>query len=311
MNPLIKFDPKSGMFVASSTDAYEQMNALVRSTGRSGDLNEHKAMGATIIPPIAMVAAYSEWTNLFFVDTPVNFGEIIRVAVNNKIAIAMHTSLNGEPMLVRPGRKYTTINAWQTIDAGLEISWDDMKAAGWPLVETKMLEVGEVLARKRDTAGKAILDAAVSTSSHAVTSTGSVLTKTAVDTVIKAAAAEGWQLDRVAINPSTMMDQTNWVWTNNNGLWQTSPALGDQVLTKGRISNYGGLNWYENVNIPTDKVYFSAAPAVTGAKRFKIGETRNASDSDIFKRVDYHVYDETWSYYIQNPYPVWCITISA
>ena len=306
----IKFDFQKGRFVASE-DALKHINLLLRQTGDSGDQETHKAMASTIIGPVLQIAEYEEWTSIFFAEQPVGDGEIVRIAYHKPVSTALFTSLNGEPLFSRPSRRYGSIE-YSSIDAGLEIGWDDMRNAGWNVLERCIMDTGSELARKRDAMGKAILDAAATASSHTSNSTGSAMSKDAVDLVFKSAAGLGWKIDRVAINSGTIMDMTNWVLPANS-MWRDSvpSGMGEQVVLNGYVSNYGGASWYAKTSVPSDKIYFSASPQKTFAKKFTRGDRRQASDINIFKRTDYHVWDETLSYYILNPYPIWCVTITS
>ena len=48
-----------------------------------------------------------------------------------------------------------------------------------------------------------------------------------------------------------------------------------------------------------------------GAYHFTLGETREAQDIDIRKRVDLMTWDEANGYYLGNPYAIWKIAITA
>lgn len=299
---------KDGRFEASA-DAIARVNELLRSTATSGEREDHIAMGSTILGPVLQVAEYEAWTDIFFSPLNIGDGEILRIAHHKPIATALSTSLNGEPLFTRPGRKYSSLD-YASIDAGLEIGWDDMRNAGWPVLERLMIDAGQTLARKRDALGKAILDSAVSTSSHSSNSTGNLLNKAAVDLVFKSAATLGWKIDRVAVNSGTIMDMTGWV-QSANAMWQYPTEMGAEIMRNGFVTNYGGASWYAYSSVPTTQVYFSASPEKTFAKKVRRGDLRTASDIDIRKRIDMHVWDETLGYYLGNPYAIWRINITS
>lgn len=309
MAPRIRFDTKSGRFTFASQNDLTDINELLRRTGASGSRDEHVAMAAAIIGPIKQVADYNEWTRGFFTSRPVTPGEIIRIAVTKPSVIALSTSVNGEVLFTRPNRSYSTID-YQSMDTGIEVGWDDLRAAGWNLMSGLIKEAGEALARKRDTAGKAILDAAVTLASHSTNSTGNVLAKSVVDAVFKSAASLGWKITNVTINSGTIMDMTNWVMPSNS-MWEMPTELGSDIVRQGYVSNYGGATWTAFQSAPATEVYFTASPEDMAAYHFTLGETREAQDIDIRKRVDLMTWDEANGYYLGNPYAIWKIAITA
>ncbi len=309
MAPRIRFDTKSGRFTFASQNDLADINELLRRTGASGNREEHVAMAAAIIGPIKQVADYNEWTRGLFTVRPVTPGEIIRIAVTKPSVIALSTSVNGEVLFTRPNRSYSTID-YQSMDTGIEVGWDDLRAAGWNMMSGLIKEAGEVLARKRDTAGKAILDAAITLASHSTNSTGGVLAKSVVDAVFKSAASLGWKIQNVVINSGTIMDMTNWVMPSNS-MWEMPTEMGQDIVRQGYVSNYGGATWTAFQSAPSTEVYFTASPEDMAAYHFSLGETREAQDIDIRKRVDLMTWDEANGYYLGNPYAIWKIAITA
>lgn len=306
--PLVRFDPKEGRFVAASERGFQDLDALIRATVDSGDIAQHKALGATIIGPIKQVAAYQEWTNGFFQPRNIVDGEVVRIALTRPTMIALYTSTAGEVLFTRPGRKYTTIE-YMSMDTGLEVGWDDLRNAGWNVMESLLVEKGEQLARKRDAAAKAVLDAAATASGHTSNSTGNVLTRAAVDLVFKSAARAGFRITKVALNSGTIMDMASW--TNvSNAMWSMPENLGNQIIQNGYVTNYGGADWMAYTSISNTEVYFTASPMDCGAYNWR-GDTRDASDVNIVKRTNLYAWDETNGYYVGNPYGVWKITITS
>jgi hypothetical protein len=301
---------KNGQFVYEA-DALRKFNDLARLVGQSSDRSLHEMIASTIIPPITNVVAYEEWTNIFFREYPVDLNNLPRIAVDNPSMIALYTSPTGEAMFVRPGRTtYSTISL-SMIDAGLEIGWDDMAMAGWNIFERKVSEVGQELARKRDELGKTVIDAAVAAvAGHVITVTGGKMTKAGVDSVIKAASSAGWNLTTVVVHPTTFMDMTDWVWSSATHLWE-NPVKDAELLTTLRVANYGGLNWVPKLYCPTDRLYFSCGPEVTGGYRWTAGGLRTATDMDIKKKTDRHIWDQKLGHSLLNPYAIWALDITA
>jgi len=309
MEPVIRWDTKSGRFVFASREKEIAFNELLRRTGESGDREKHVAMAAAIIGPIKTVADYTEWTKSLFAPRPVTLGEVVRIAVRKPSVIALTTSVNGEVLFTRPSRSYATID-YQTMDTGVEVGWDDLKGAGWNVMGDLVKEAGEALARKRDTAAQAILDAAVALSSHSTNSSGGVLAKSVVDAVFKSAATAGWRITNVVINSGTVMDMTGWT-APANSMWDMPTEMGADIVRQGYVSNYGGAVWEAYQSAPAASIYFAASPEDMGAYKFTLGETREAQDIDIKKRVDLMTWDESNGYYLGNPYAIWKIAITA
>jgi len=307
MKPMIKFDRQSGHFVSASDGGIEAITDLFRRTGMSGRREDHIAMAAAVIGPIKQVADYMEWTKDIFSPRPVADGEIVRIAHKRPSVIALNTSINCEVLFTRPRLKYSTIE-YQTMDTGIEVGWDDLKGAGWNVMEDLIFEAGQALARKRDTQRQAVLDAAVAISSHDEESTGMVMAKSVVDGIFRDAADLGWKIEKVLINSGTIMDMTDWAKASNS-MWEMPMELGNQILQQGFVTNYGGAQWIASQSTPATKIYFLASPSDMGALSFAPGVTREAHDIDIRKRVDLFTWDETNSSYLGNPYAVWRIYI--
>jgi hypothetical protein len=304
----ITFD--NGNFVFAG-DARERIDAQLRRVGMGGDVNQHKMLADMIIPPIRLVADYQEWTRMFFEQRNIGPRDNVRIALEEPGVIALYTSPNGEVFFTRPGITTYVSPSYLMIDSGLEIGWDDMASAGWDVLGRKVLETGEEFARKRDVQGQSFLDAAaVAVSGHAATVAGGVMTMAAVDAILKAASAAGWDITQIAVNTATVMDMKSWVWGSEQHLWM-QPTNDQLVLQKFYASNYGGASWYAFRSVPTNYVYFSGTPAQMGSKRYLQGGTRTASDVDIKKRVDLYTWDEKWGHYIENTYPLWRLEITA
>jgi len=292
----------------------EKLNAHLRRIGLSGDKRMHEMLATTILPPIKQTADYVEWTKVFYQSYDVGNPALdsVRIAVDNPSMMALYTSPTGSVEFVRPGRTTYVAPSYKMVDAGLEIGWDDMASAGWDILGAKIKEVGEELARKRDEQGLAILDAAAETvSDHAPDTSGGAMTKAGVDAIFRAAATAGWQIKNVVINSGTIMDMSDWVWSDASHLWDMPRELGNSLLKDFYVSGYGGANWFAFKEAPAAKVYFAAEPAACGAYRWRWGGTRTATDINIVRRTDLYTWDEKWGHYWGNPYALWRMDITA
>lgn len=307
MKPMIRFDTKSGRFVSASDGGMEALTDLIKRTGASGRRADHEAMAAAVIGPIKQVADYQEWTKGIFAPHPVADGEIVRIALKRPSVIVLNTSLNGEVLFTRPRLKYTTIE-YQSMDTGIEVGWDDLKGAGWNVMEDLIVEAGQALARKRDAARVAVLDAAAVLSSHDEESTGLVMAKSVVDGIFKEAAQLNWKIQSVYVNSGTIMDMADWALPATT-MWETPPEMGAQIVKQGYVTGYGGANWMAYPEVGATYVYLLASPSDMGALSFSPGTVREAHDINIKNRTDLFTWDETNSTYLGNPYAVWRIHI--
>ena len=174
-----------------------------------------------------------------------------------------------------------------------------------------MEETADSMARRRDVAGKAMLDAAIaSASGHSTTSSGSVLTKTAVDAIIKAAAQIGFPVTQMALNPGRIVDMTAWTFGTTSAIpWSFAPEdARQQIFRQLYAEGYGGLRYIFSHNIAMTTVYLSGDPPDTGYHQDH-GQAQAMSDVNIRDGVDEHVIREDDAYYVGNVNNVWSITI--
>lgn len=285
-----------------------QINADLRALAANTDREYHALFAQRIFNPIRTKAEYVEVYDIFFQTYEISPGEIVRIAQADYIGVAFYTSADGETMFVRPGRKYATVS-WRMVSTGMEFGWDDLAEAGWPMLQFYIGQAGEELARKRDDRAKTVIDSSISgQSGHTVTSSG-VLTRSAVDSVIRAAATNKFPTTLAVISPATAMDMANWT-SPANSMWQMPEGYGEQIIKRGWVSNYGGLEWHSRLFASTTTVYFGGDPAANGCYRFIKGGVRTGSETDIVKRVDRYVWDEKWSHYIDGGQALYKINIS-
>ncbi|MGQ9458902.1 MAG: hypothetical protein ACUVS5_11555 [Anaerolineae bacterium] len=299
-----------GRELAFTDDARRVLDEAARALGASPDVNEHALFGERLYGPIDTLARYQEWGQFFFTQERANPNEVIRIIRDPYAVTAFEVSPSGEFYFNRPGYSYATIE-WHTFRAGLEVTWRQLKFSGFSILERKMREVAEELARKRDALRKAALDAAVaSISNHSVSVSGGVLTKAAVDSVLVDAMSNGYQLTIAAINSGRVVDMTGWT-VSNVPLWQMLPDdLSRDMFQNLWVSGYGGVNWLASPSVPYNTVYLSAGPAETGWEWQSSGGVTHASDVDIRKGADYHVWEQDVAVHVENPYAVYRIVIS-
>lgn len=306
-----KIEVKNGQFAVSAS-ARERIDEIMKQTGATDDPRVHRLMAEKIFPPIKQMADYVEWTKLFYEPVSVAPGEIVRQAIDTPTAVALYNSIDGQVLFTRPGRGTYVSPEFVMVDTALEIGWDDLLEAGWDVLGTKMSECSQELARKRDEQGQLILDAATAVAAgHQPTVGGGLMTKAAIDSIFKLAAAKSWKIDRVVLNTGTIMDMTSWVLPANSMWANMGDGHGEEIMRQGFVTNYGGAAWYAYHTVPANFIYLSASPQVCGAKRWKKGGTRTASDINIVNKTDLHTWDEKYGHYWGNPFAVWRLGITA
>lgn len=286
-----------------------KINALLRRTAQSNRAEDHLMMGQALVEPIRKVAEYKRWTNIFFMQQTVEPGQDNAVPLDDYTAIAFVSSPTGQVFYTRPGRQYTRPD-FSLYDAGIEIGWDDMAEAGWNLLARKQVEAAEEIARKIDTDAQSVIDAAVVAASKTSTVATS-MTKSAVDTIIRAMADIGFPPTIAAVNPGTFMDMSDWVFPASNGVWLAPDSVTEELWTQGFSARYGGINWYVHHSVPKARVYFSAGPEYFGWEQTK-GQSpyRTGSDVNITKRVDLFTYDTKKAFVAGNNYSMYRLSIT-
>jgi len=231
-----------------------------------------------------------------------------RVPVDSYLSVGFYTSPTGQVHYVRPGRAYTRPD-WTAITAGIEIGWRTQSQAGWNLLARKQLEATEELARKTDSLAQTALNASITASGNTTaTAAGGVLTKAAVDTALATMAARGFPAKIVVCNSADAMDMTNW--TLANSLLRWTPEQVGELTTALYWASYGGATWLASPWAPASTVYLCAGPDKTGYHQTR-GGLITASDIDITKMVDRHIYYKEDAFYVANDYALHTITVTA
>lgn len=277
--------------------------------------DSHELLAQTIVEPIEKVVPYVEmFFPTFFVEQNYGPTEDNKIPVEDIVTLAFETSDDGAIMYTRAGFTWTrpTFIRW---DVGIEVNWFDLEKAGWNLLARQMRYATYDLARKRDRIGRALIEASLQPAS-VFNITGGKLTKTAVDALLKYQASIGFPMQRVLLNPGTLMDMAGFNWaapntgTGPNGFF-TPPEMARELVQTLHIMNYGGAEWYTNVNASTTEVYFGTAPAQIGWHQTR-GEMRRASDIDITNKRDIHaIIDQEHAGYVGNVYGLAKIGIGA
>ena len=280
---------------------------LMKRAGSSHDRDFHQLVGQGIREPIRQLAAYQSWTDMFFVPWNLSDTDDNRIPIDDPIAVAWITHPEGEVFPVRPNLKWTRPE-FSMIDAAVEIPWDTMSAAGWPILRRKMTECAEELARQKDSLGQTILNTAVTGLAGHTSTVATAISKTSIDAIFKSAAQIGFPIRQVAINSGDVLAMR--AWTGNTFGLQTLPDEEvRQLLYRGYIGEYGGAAWYAHHSVPTGYVYFSGNPEAVGYHQTR-GGTRTASDVDIRQKIDIHTMDEKHAWYVANAYNLWRLQIT-
>lgn len=304
MDYALQFDPRSRRFLVTP----DHRRLITEAIERDLASGNHTMMAQEMIGPIRQVAVYYSWTDDLFNHRQVGFNDRPRVALQSYTAQAWVSSPDGVALYTRPGRSYVVPEATR-IMAGVKVGWDDLRAAGWDLMEMHIQQAGEELARKRDELAKQVLDAFFA-ANPARTVGAASLTRAAVDLVIKNAITDKFPVSRVIVNPARILDMATW--TNvTSTMWSNLPErYGEQIVRQGYITEYGGLTWITRDYCPADEVFFVGDPAANGMFHFIFGEGQANTDEDIHHGVTYTVWRETHGYMIAGGMALWRILIS-
>jgi len=290
-------------------DQREVFMNLLRRTRDIEDKNKRlKAFSEIIYPPIRKVADYMEWTQYFFVPQTVKPGTFVRISQDEYTAYAFMSSPDGGIMYTRPWRKYTTME-WSQIRCGMEFEWN-IADWGWDVVSTKLMEVAEELARRRDELRQPLLTAAAISQAGHMPTVATVLTKASVDAIIKSSTTAGFPVTQVALNTGTLMDMSGWTLPANSMISGSVPqSVGGDILTRLYTNGYGGLTWIANHSIPANYAYFSG-PANKIGWFWSNGGPRNVSEQDIDRDVDKHTWRQEVGAHVEGTQWVWLLEIT-
>ncbi len=278
---------------------------LASLAGRDAAAEMRQQFASAFVEPIMQIIPYVELYSRFFMPVTYQYGEDNALPVEDNLVLVAYSSHPQTGVFyTKPGYKFTrpTFQTWTT---GAKIPWNLMQVAGWNVLARQMNYLTWEMAKKRDAAAKAVLDAAVP-ATHQMSVTGG-LTKTMVDNVIRGSNQIGFPVRTAVINPSRLMEMQSWTWTSGVLF---DEELSKQLITNLYYGNYGGLSWYAHPNVPVNTVYFGGDATQIGWHQMR-GTPRNDSAIDITNGVDlYTIRDAEHSWYIQNGLTLWTITIS-
>lgn len=308
-------DPSDGKIAVMGSAGYhtalDAIQELMRKTGLSDRREDHELMAQGVREPIRTLARYKQWTNIFFVDWALGPAEDNRIPLDNPIGSAFISSPEGRPQYITPGvQQYTRPNFFET-KAGLQIFWAQLRTAGWPILQRRMEEAADDLARRLDVKARAILDAAIATASgHRTSISGGSLTKAGLDSVLKSAAQIGFPIVQAAINPGRLMDMTGWTQGSTSAIphFFAPESAREQVFRQLWADGYGNIRWFISHSVPMNSVYLSGDPAAVGYHQ-NHGQAQSASDIDIDLGLDKHVVRQEDAYYVGNQYNLWEVFI--
>lgn len=282
-----------------------QMLARLVGTG-ANILAERQAFAAAAVEPVLKIIPYVEMYNRFFMQVNYQQGEDNALPVEDHlVAVAYSSHPQTGIQYVKPGYLFTR-PTFSTFTTGVKIPWNTMAKAGWNVLARQMNYAAWEMAKKRDTAAKAVIDAAVPVT-HQMSVTGS-LTKTSVDNIIRGSNQIGFPVRFAVINPGRLMEMQSWTWGGTGFFIPQNVA--QELIDNLYYGNYGGVQWYAHPYAPVNTVYFCGDPATVGWHQTK-GTPRNDSAVDIDLGVDKYAYrDAEHSWYIQSGLSLWTLTVT-
>lgn len=293
---------------AQYNSSIESIQAMMREIGNSTDVATHQALGAATAAPIRTLARYKAWTQIFFAEDMRGPADDNRIPVDQPIGKAFATTPEGRPQMIRVGVQQFVRPTFTMLSTGLEIGWGTLKTAGWAILQRKMEESSDDLARKVDAKAKSALAAAL-LAGQTVSSSGSLL-KSAVDYVIKQSTLQGFPVVQAAINTARMQDMSGWTNGSTSALpfiW--GPDKGEELFKNLYAQGYGNIQWFLSHSVPYTEVWLSGAPAEVGYHQSH-GGPQSASQVDVMRMVDQHITYQDDAWYVGNAYNVWKINIT-
>jgi len=307
----ISFDKKAGQFVIASQYSPEKVDAMLREIAyeaQSGvDIQDtHAMLAQNIVEPIRQTVPYVEMYSMFFTKQTIGELEDNAIPIEDIPTVVWETHRDGQVMFVRANYRWTR-PSFTTFDYGIEVSWDDLRRAGWNYLERQMRYAAEGLARKRDVKALAVLVAAIP-DGHADTVSGGSLTRASVKSLLKEAATIGFPMTQCLVNAGTVTDMAEWTFPTGQ---QAPDGAQDQLVQNLYLGSYGGCSFIANPHASTTVLYFSG-PAVNTGYNQQRGSFKTASDVDIRKKLDLHaVYDMDHAWYVGNGYNLRSLTITS
>jgi hypothetical protein len=272
---------------------------------KSHDQRERMAlMAQAIIEPIEQVVPYVEMYRPFFMDLHYTALEDNKIPVEDIVNMAWETVADGGSLYTRVGSIQWVRPSFEKWDTGVRVPWESLEYAGWNFLARQMRRATEAIARKHDIAAKLVADASIDAQAgHHVGVAGGLLTKAAVDSIIKTSHGIGFPVTQALVNTGVMTDMVQADWfgpTNTGGIPMLYEKNVEELLTNLYIGSYGGVSWWSNPNCPTGHAWFGGPANQIGYHQTK-GEVRTVSDIDIDFREDKHlIIDMYHAWYIGN-----------
>lgn len=295
-----------GAPIYDGEDYTAEVDALLATmaTGNADVLAARQSFGAAIAEPIQQLIPYVEQFDRFFMPQTIGDTEDNLVAVEDITNSAYQSHPRSEIIFNEPGYRYTR-PSWSTFQTGFKISWNTLRFSGWNILARQMNYTAWELAKKRDTAAKAVVDAAIPTN-HKLTVTGG-LTKAAIDEVIRRSNQIGFPVKGVIINPGRLMEMQGWTWGATGFFIPQNVA--QELLDNLWYGNYGQLKWYASPHAPYSTVYLYGDASQIGWHQRK-GSPRNDTQVDVLQGEDDYMYRDSYhAWYIQTGLALWDITI--
>jgi len=290
-------------------DAIRGIQDLMRETAATMDRSAHQTFGAALLPPIRLLARYKAWTQEFLMPQSFELGEDNRIAIDAPLGSAFLTAPGGRIEYVTPGVQRYVRPTFSEISGGLFIHWSTLEYAKWNVLQRRLEEIADAMAKKKDDLVKPVLDAAIASVGHTVTSSGS-WTKASIDTVYAQAAGIGFPITHVAINPQRRADMANWT----NGSTSALPVFfspedaRQEVYRQLWYTGYLNLRYFESKDVPLNTIYLAGDPPETGYVQDH-GAIKSVSDMKVEDRGDLHLFWMDVAAYVANPYNLWAIQI--
>jgi hypothetical protein len=291
----------------------EDVDELLRQYGKGqgSDIKaEHTMFAAAITEPILQAVPYKRWTDKFLMKVNYGLMEDNRIPREYYVSTAWQNGPDAEALFVRPGFGFTRPN-FVDFQTGIEMPWSVMEYSGWNILGRMMERATEELARKIDLLVQAALDAAVDGQpGQGSVVAGGLMTKAAIDAVVKAGNALGFPVRTALVNSGTQTDMSAW----SGGPFYNAalpPTTVQQILQTLYLGEYGGISFFNSPFVPTNFVYFTGPPNATGYEQTR-GSGKTASDVDIRKRIDIHaVWSAPISISVENALNVRRLKIAA
>jgi hypothetical protein len=312
MQIIRRYTQKGFEFKAGEQDALPQVDAFYRDLAEkmyktpSPDNNELFAY--QVVEPIREVKEYSRWTLPFFRRVPEDLMNPRRFASDSYTAVSFTMSPDGNPRMVRPAR--TTYQGVEPIryETGLEFDLDQVRNAGWPIVEAKVKESGEELARDEDTAAYAVMTAAVAVLGGDYEATVSTsLTRLSFKGVVQTAIDQAFPVNFCVINTGTAMDMAEWT-VPANSAYQLPTDMGREVVMgNGYLTTVNNIKIYVHTDAPSSEIWFGHMEK----QDFELFWMEDrATETHPVQRSTQMVWWEDVNHYIQSNYRLRKLTIT-